>query len=106
MKNNLFSRRVLIAMGFLLSFGAIVALPVFNHQSLIDKWSNRPEVKPESASNVEEEETKPIDDQIWAEIQKLSQANAAEVFTSHGVIRLYDHLNEDGIKESENFTLY
>lgn len=106
MKNNLFSRRVLIAMGFLLSFGAIVALPVFNHQSLIDKWSNRPEVKPESAPNVEEDETKPIDDQIWAEIQKLSQANAAEVFTSHGVIRLYDHLNEEGIKESENFTLY
>jgi hypothetical protein len=106
MKNNLFSRRIFIAIGLLLSFGAIVALPVFNHQSLLDKWSSAPEATAAVNSEVEEEEGKPIDEQIWAEIQKLAQANAADAFTSHGIIRLYDHLNDEGIKESENFTLY
>lgn len=81
----------------LLLSAAITAQVAVNNKQTIDD-------KPASAEEKEKHPIPPGED-VWKEIEKISDSNDADSFTISGKIKLYDNLDEEGIQEQQDFLM-
>jgi hypothetical protein len=88
------------------SAGLIIAgIPVYDKKTIWQHLTSEKSLIKADKGEALNEEDKPIDEEVWAEIHKISDANGSDIMTLSGKVSLYDNLNEEGVKEKQNFTL-
>src|SRR5689334_11224507 len=84
-------------------------LPVYGRKSIFQYMINfipgerqMPEAKKELPN---EPAGKLWKDEVWQEIEKITAGNQEDTLTLEGKIRLYDNLDDAGIREQQHFIL-
>lgn len=109
MKNKFLNKRALLIILLIGSVGFITAVPIFDHKTVLrhitESFGKKENTK---MSDVDEPEPKPapITEEIWKELFLIADANAGDVMTMSGKLLLYDNLDDKGVRETENFTMY
>jgi hypothetical protein len=102
---KIFSRkRIILSLAVLCPLVFIAGVPLDNNRTILQEiigaypsGEAEPEQQQQAARSMNE---------VWEEVQKISARNGGDSLTLSGTIRLYDNLDDDGIREQQEFTLY
>lgn len=105
MKKIFNNRKFLLTVLLLSSAAFIAGVPLNENKTVLEQIiESFPSGEADKAK--QEEAKRSMNDELWAEIEKISAANADDSLTMEGKIRLYDDLDDNGIKEEEHFVLH
>lgn len=103
MKTIVTSKSILLSILLLLSAALIARVPIYHQKTILshilssfDKGHEDLEESPHGVPSVS--------DEVWRELKKISEHNTLDSSTITGTVRLYDNLNDEGIKEMLPFT--
>ena len=103
MKKIFSNKKIMLAVLIVSSITFIAGVPLVDEKTLLEQMiAAFPSAE---VSKEEQEASKESLDNVWDEVEKLSQNNAEDSLSMSGTIRLYDDGDENGIKETQHFNL-
>lgn len=101
---KIFSKRKVLAVALLISAAAFIAgVPLADDKTVLEQI--RAAFPSGDAEKPKQQEAKKSLDEVWEEMQKLSEHNGEDTVTLSGKIKLYDNADDNGIKEEQHFLL-
>jgi hypothetical protein len=103
MKKIFSKKRILYILLPVLALAFIAGVPVNDDKTLLEELIA---AFPSAEADAEQQEKAQQSlDEVWAEIEKLSEQNGADSQMLSGKVALYDNLDDNGVKEQQRFTM-
>src|SRR5436190_14367103 len=101
MKKIFKNKKLLYFLLPVLALAFIAGVPVGDNKTLLEQLIAA--FPSGEANSAQQEKSKKSIDDVWQEIQKISEHNGEDTVTITGKIRLFDNLDDEGIKEQQGF---
>jgi hypothetical protein len=104
MKKIWSNKKIMLALLIVSSITFIAGAPVADDKTLLEQMIA---AFPSAVVSPEEQQaSKQSLDNVWTEVEKLAENNPEDSLYMSGTIRLYDDGDENGIKETQHFSLH
>lgn len=103
MKKIFSKKRVLYILLPVMALGFIAGVPVNDDKTLLQELiAAFPSAE---ADEEQQEKAQQSLDEVWGELEKLSEMNGADSMMLTGKVALFDNLDDNGVKEQQPFTM-